>query len=332
MANFIKNVRTKLVIFFHSLFFGLKGGDEIITESANYGTGTDSNVTQKKVYDDVLADFLDGKETQRVVEMRDEYYRVFKESDKYEVSVNGLFDENGEDLDGEVTVETKRKVKSDFLKRIEVYNPENLKVRTIQDCKMIPIIGNYDAITLITVAEHDQMVPNITVERDGFTPRFELERYANKVVVRTIDDKKCFVDFYTTIYASQFGKIDALFIAELNRIREKNLMRSDTTSFKTIDFVSDKAFNTDDLCEFKYTNPKYKSINIFDGNFVLTFECDVVLDGYDITEKYKTDEVTKNYEEKAPKGKSQDIFAVNRRVENDEKNNEFNFEKTTLKL
>ena len=333
MGNFLNRLKFKVAVFFHSLFFGLKAGDEVITESANYGSGTDSDITQHKEYDDVLADFLDGKETQRVVEMRDEYYRVFKESDKYEVTVKGLFDDEGNDLDGEVTVETKKRNRSDFLKRIQVYNPEKLKVRIVQDNKLIPIKGNYDADAILNIAEHDQMVPLITIERDGFIPRFEIERYANKVVVRNINDKKCFVDFYSTIYASQFGKIDALFIAELNRIREKKLMRSDTTSLKVIDFISDKAFGSEDLCEFKYGNPVYKGIEIFDGNFVLTFECDILMDGNDITEKYKTKEVTKKYEEKAPKGNAQDIFAVNRRVENDDKNNEdFNFEKTTLKL
>ena len=169
----------------------------------------------------------------------------------------------------------------------------------------------------------------ITVTRDGFTPRFELEAYANKVVVRTINETECYVDFYTTMYASQFGKVDALFIAELNRIREQKLMRSDTTSFKEIDFISDKAFNTDDLCLFKYDNIEYKGIELFDGNFVLTFKCHIVADGTDITEKYKMKSLDKKLETNAPRdGVATNIFAAQRKAEKEE----INFETTTLKL
>ena len=312
----------------HSLFFGMKGADEIITQDANYGSGN-QEITQKASVDHVMNDFLMQQETQRMKETRDEYYRVFKESDKFNVEIEGLFDNEGNYTDGEVKAKATKKVKNNFLKRISVYNPENLKIRTIQDNKLIQRHSNIDDYTFLLHPTEKETIPLVTITRDNFTPRFELETYANKVVVRTINETEVYVDFYTTMYASQFGKIDALFISELNRIREQNLMRSDTTSFKEIDFISDKAFNTDDLCLFKYDNIEYKGINIFDGNFVLTFKCHIVSDGVDVTEKYKTSSLDKKIEVEAPReGVATNIFAAQRKAEKEE----INFETTTLKL
>ena len=322
------DILKKIKMAWHSLFLGMKGADDIIVQDANYGSGTQEIVQQASV-DHVMNDFLTQQETQRMKERRDEYYRTFKESDKYKVEVEGLFDKEGNDLKGEVKVRTTKKVRNHFLKRIKVYNPENLEIRTVQDNKLIQKHSNIDDYTFLLHPTEKESIPLITVTRDGFTPRFELETYANKVVVRTINETECYVDFYTTMYASQFGKVDALFIAELNRIREQKLMRSDTTSFKEIDFISDKAFNTDDLCLFKYDNIEYKGIELFDGNFVLTFKCHVVADGTDITEKYKMKSLDKKLETNAPRdGVATNIFAAQRKAEKEE----INFETTTLKL
>lgn len=322
------NILKKIKMVWHSLFFGMKGADVIITQEANYGGGSQEIVQQKSV-DHVMNDFLTQQETERMKESRDEYYRAFKESDKYNVEVEGMFDKEGNDLEGEVKVKTTKKVRNPFLKRIKVYNPENLTVRTVQDNKQIQKHSNIDDYTFLLHPTEKESIPLITVTRDGFTPRFELENYANKVVVRTINETECYVDFYTTMYASQFGKVDALFIAELNRIRENKLMRSDTTSFKEIDFISDKAFNTDDLCLFKYDNIQYVGIEIFDGNFVLTFKCHVVDDGTDITEKYKMKSLDEKLETNAPReGVATNIFAAQRKAEKET----ISFETTNLEL
>ena len=74
---------------------------------------------------------------------------------------------------------------------------------------------------------------------------------------------------------------------------------------------------------------EYKGIEIFDGNFVLTFKCHIVADGTDITEKYKMKSLDEKLETKAPReGVATNIFAAQRRAEKEE----INFETTTLKL
>ena len=313
--NLFRNIQ----MFFKSIFFGLRGADEVISESANFGTGS-QEIVHTKVTDNVMGDFLMQQETERVKETRDEYYRAFKESDKYEVTVTGMFNNEGEYNDGtEVKATAKRKNKNRFLKRIKIYNPEDYDIRVIQDNKFIQKHSNFDDYTFLLHPTEKEYIPLITIIRDGFIPRFEIENFANKIVVRSIDEKTCYVDLYTTMYASQFGKVDALFIAELNRIRENKLMRSDTTSFKELDFISDKAFNSDDLCLFKYDNIVFTDINIFDGNFVLTFKCNVVEDGSDVTAKYRTESLDKKLENNAPRdGVAPNVFAIERKINKEE--------------
>ena len=77
-------------------------------------------------------------------------------------------------------------------------------------------------------------------------------------------------------------------------------------------------------------------IVIFDGNFVITFDCHIVADGKDIVEKYKTKELDEKYDTVAPKSSSVDLFAANRKVEKEKKKqNEIdlgNMTETTIKL
>ena len=242
-----KDLKRRTRIGFNSLFMGLKGGDKVITQTANFGSDNTSIVQENKV-DSVFQDMIDEKETQRAVEMRDAYYRVLREADKYEVTINGRFeDEDGNEIEDSNITATAVKRNKTLLKRIDVYNPENLKIEVIQDIKLIPKQSNFAfGLEELTSSEHDLYIPSVIIERD-FIPRFEIERYANKIVVREIGSGKYYLDIYSTIYASQFGEVDALFIAELNRLREQDIKRSDTTSFLTLKFVSDKAFGVEDL-------------------------------------------------------------------------------------
>jgi len=316
-------IADKLKIAAHSVAFGLKGADEVITQQANFGSNEGSNIIQEKQYGGVFADMLQQKETQEVKEMRDSYYRVFREADKYHVDVSGSIDPETGDFSGEtITGKTRKKVATDFNRRVEILNEENYEIRVIQDVKLISLESNW--APMLDVSEEEKMVPNINIERDGFTPRFKIEKYANKFVARKKEDNKYIVDFYTTMYASQFGKVDALYIAELNKIYADNHIKTDTTDFISIEFVTDKAFGCEDMLCFKFENIVFKSISIYDGNFVLSFECDCTSDGIDIVEQYKTKEMDEKYATKAAK-KNPDINAIQRRMDED-------FETTTLKL
>ena len=130
-----------------------------------------------------------------------------------------------------------------------------------------------------------------------------------------------YVDLYLPTDASQFGKTDAILIANLYRMYDEKNYRSDLTDFESMEWFSDKAWNSDDVCLFKYDNLKLVGINIFDGSYVLTFTGHIVSDGEYLAKKYETDELTAKYEERAPKGDTVGMF-VNTKKDNKENKDE----------
>ena len=113
-------------------------------------------------------------------------------------------------------------------------------------------------------------------------------------------------------------------------------MKSDLTDFLTIEWYSDKAWNSDDVCHFKYDDIKFIGIDIFDGSFVLSFDCNIIENGTDLSEKFKTKELDEKYKTEAQKTEVVDFFAYSRKMDRDKmKNNEIdmeNLETTKLKI
>jgi hypothetical protein len=86
-----------------------------------------------------------------------------------------------------------------------------------------------------------------------------------------------------------------------------------------IEWFSDKAWNSDDVRLFKYNDIKFIGIDIFDGSFVLSFDCNIVEDGKDLTEKFKTKELDEKYKSESQKHDVVEIFTYSRKMERDEK-------------
>lgn len=311
-----KKLKYRWTIFWHSLFRGMSNAESIINGQTKSNDG-DIGIIQQIGIGGVFDDMLQQKETQEVVEMRDKYYRVYKESDKWDTSNITII---GEDENGVIfgnTDKIKKKRKSDFIKHPPVYNPENLLLRTIQDVKHIQKHNNFyiDKKVLENLTDFDT---NLTIKRDGITPRFFIEKYAKRIVVRE-NINRAIVDFYLPLHASQFGKVDAILISNLHNMKNEKIMKSDITDIVEIEWFSDKAWNSDDVCLFKYNDIKFIGIDIFDGSFVLSFDCNIVEDGKDLTEKFKTKELDEKYKSESQKHDVVDIFTYSRKMERDEK-------------
>lgn len=338
--KFYNKIKRNLQLFWHSLFRGMAAADTVI--KAPVGSENSSEIVQQVKTGGVFDDMLQQKETQRVKETRDKYYRILREADKWDASNITIV---SEDEDGVVfgnTNSVRKKTKQDFMKHSNVYNPENLPLRTIQDNKQFQKKNNL--ISGFGAVFDSEMIPNgltdydttISIERDGITPRFFLEKYAKKVVVRN-NGNRSYVDLYFSIYASQFGKVDAILVSNLYRMFEEKNLRSDLTDFISIEWYSDKAWNSEDVCHFKYDDIKFINIDIFDGNFVLTFDCNVVEDGVDLAKKFKTEELDRKYANEEAKHEGVDIFAIQRKMERDKEKQKNdvdlnNLDSTTLKL
>ena len=80
------------------------------------------------------------------------------------------------------------------------------------------------------------------------------------------------------------------------------------------------------MCYFELNNIEFKEINVFDGNFVLTFHANIVSDGIDMIQKHRLKEVDEKYLDGTPNKDSVDINAALRRIEKDKNNEEAKIE------
>ena len=281
----IKKIRDKLVLGASGLFFGLKSGNELLQQKEKE-SDDGSTINQEKEVNSVLNDLLKGEETQRVKELRDEYYRTLKESENIKIERIRRINE------GDTVLKIKRKTAADYAIKIDLYNPEDLPIRIIQDNKL------YELSLEEVVSKGKEYISIFNIERD-FIPRFKLEDYLKKIVVRTLDKDNVLIDMYTSEYASQFGKVDALFIKQLYDIKKENNKKSDITTFNKLSFITDNSCGEHSSCNFEYDNIVFQEINTFDGNFVLTFKATIRKDGEFIGDKFKTKEIDKKLEEHA---------------------------------
>ena len=63
-------------------------------------------------------------------------------------------------------------------------------------------------------------------------------------------------------------------------------VRSDVIDFKQVEFISFRAFGTDDLKKYTYNNIEFDNILIFDGHYIIKFTADIVNDGEDLINEF----------------------------------------------
>lgn len=329
--DFLKKAKKWASLTFYFLFKGMESANDVIARQKHSNSDSVS-INQQLNGDSVFNDMLEEKETQQVVEFRDKQYRVFKESDKWDTSnikMSVNYNDNGDEI---VTFEVnklRKKTKEDFMKHPPVYNPENYRVRTIQDNKII-IKDSSFAPTF--TSDFDV---TLTIERDKITPRFFIEKYTKKIVVRYDDNENTYVDLYLPGNASQFGKVDAILIANLHNMYDTKYLKSDLTDILSIKWVSDKAWNSEDLCLFEYNVINFTGVDKFDGNFILTFKCEPINNGSSLVEKYKTKELDEKYNNNAPKYECTDLFSISRNIDKNKEKKEVdidNLNDITFKL
>lgn len=303
MSSFFKKIKLNLAVFFNSLFRGLKSADDTMLSQVS-GEDSDQEIAHRLEINNVYNDLLKENKTQEVLETIDMSYRVAREADKYEVTLIGDLGDDSVGSEKELKAVAVKKVAMKYDKHPEVFNEKGYHVTLIQDNKKIQEKTNMSA----TVEDFEKAintngkdyVPLIELNYDNFTPRFALQNFITKVVVRETKSGKKKIDIYLPTEAGQFTKTDAILIAELHRIKDNNLKKTDFLDIQSISFVTDKAFGAEDYIWYNFVFLKFKKISIFDGSFVLTFEIGAT-QTIDIVEAHKTDSLTKKYEEMAPR-------------------------------
>lgn len=319
----IKQLINNIRILWHGLFHGLSKADKIITTQASSHDSLIEVIQQNVVNENVFSDMLKENVTQEVKETVDSYYRVFKKSNEFDTSSIRIIGEDENGLIFAPVERLKKKTIGDFIKHPPIFNPDNANIITIQDNFHLEDYHN----TTETLFEYDT---TLTVKRDNFIPRFKIDKLVKKMVVRECENNNVLVDLYLPSEASQFGKIDAIVIANIYRYMSNKIYTSDLTDLLEIEWVSNKAWNTEDLKHFKYKVNNLIGINKFSGSLVLTYFCNIIENGTDLTEKYKTKELDEKYAKNAPKKKIIDVFTLERNLKKEiNENKEINLNNLT---
>jgi len=319
MKKFFNKIRLWFTLFFHGLFQGLHSADATMLSQVSGEDGDDQEISHKLEINSVYNDLLREKKTQEVMETIDMSYRVAREANKYEVTLIGDLGDDSVGSDRDLSAVAVKKVAMKYDKHPEVFNERGYHVTLIQDNKKIQKVNNF-SMTVEDLREAintngGDYVSLIDIKYNGFTPRFALQNFVTKVVIRETKTGKVKLDLYLPTEAGQFTKTDAILIAELHRIMDNNLKKTDFLDIQALSFTTDKAFGAEDYIWYNFAFLKFKKITIFDGSFVLTFEVGAA-QNVDIVEEHKTESLTKKYEEMAPRkdGLSiENIGAIERR-------------------
>lgn len=266
------------------LFSGLRAADKVAFAAKDTsGNGDGANIEVQNEEKSVYKDLLRGEITQEVRELRHEMYYAERESHKYKYVGNGV-------------AVKKNKLFDDEVKGLE--NSDGYKVQLIQNNRE-DTEGVADNLVEYDYRLKEQRNYTIKIERN-FIPRFRIEEFANKVVVKRIDEKHVLLDIYVTKYESQFNRRHKPFLNELEAVYMGDT-QSDIIDFDTLAFTTFKAYGADDLIYYKYNNIKFDNIVEFNGDYVLKFFADIECDGDDLINEFYDEIAAKKNAEHAPR-------------------------------
>lgn len=134
-----------------------------------------------------------------------------------------------------------------------------------------------------------------------FKPKFEIEQYTKKLVIRKINDEEFLLEFYISKYPDEYNRKSRLLISEIKRL--KNNPKSDIIEFDRVGFITDKTIGVNDGYEYEFKVSGFDKIIEFNGYYVVKFKSKILVDGKFIYDRFKMNELDERYKNKAPKNK-----------------------------
>lgn len=309
----------KIRFFFRAFMWGLRHADNKMLSQTSNSKGDGTGISMKQEKPGTLAeDLIMKEETERVKELRDEHYRVYRESGKYKVDTSKLqmgVDENGNSI-WVIPEDYHMEKKEDATSKIpsEIITTEGEKIVVVQH--------NYAITESLSDTDINESKPvryKLKVESSVFR-KFKIEKYTKYIAVKKNDDDETFIEFYCSIFPREFvvmkgmrekgtiDKSDVFFIKEAEDIIGGKVLKSDIFSFDTVEFITEHAYNKDDLFLYNYANGGFLDCEKYGNYFVFRFKGIPVVEGHDIIAQYRLESVDKKYAEKQQKN---DIFQVN---------------------
>lgn len=286
MKKLFLKIYYKVRLFLYSFFWGLKNTDSLITNSQKNVDEININVSDDK--GGVFNDILEQKVTQEVEELRYSSYKVANESKKYRYVGNGKAIKKNSHL---------------IAKHGKIDDSDNLPIILIQDNKLLC----EDVLTILNEVNNKENKKIFQeyickIKRD-YLPRFLLEKYITKIVVKESTDNYV-IDLYCSKYPKQFTeRQDRSFLSEIKKIKSRTVRNSDILDFTELSFITSNSWGVDDWFQFSFCNFEYYDIIEFDGNYIIRLGCESNIFMKNILEhihsksaedKYKNKEVREN--------------------------------------
>lgn len=139
----------------------------------------------------------------------------------------------------------------------------------------------------------------IKVYREGL-PKFQIEDFTTKLHIRTINETEKLLEFYISKYPSEDNRTTRLLISDIKKAIE-NPRTSNMLDILEVGFISYKTVGVKDFMEYQYKIISFDKIIEFNGNYVLKFKANVLVNGLSIVEQYRIKSLDEKYEKKEKK-------------------------------
>lgn len=139
----------------------------------------------------------------------------------------------------------------------------------------------------------------ITIGR-MFIPKFEIEKYAKKLTIRKINEKERLLEFYLSIYPDIEDRKTSFLISDIKKAIS-NPISATFLEIKEVGFISHKTLGVDDFLIYHYDVISLDKIVEFNGHYVIKYRANVTINGKDVFEEHRIEELDKKYENKEKK-------------------------------
>ena len=281
---------------------------------------TDVNKHQRLTQGQVADSLINGEITQEVLNLKWRTYKIIKATEGVKSTITGY------DEDGMPIVKTTKRNQKQGLKKVKVDTFDDYKLEMVLDNSEIALsttdsMGNENLSILDSVLENYDddgnlvSVSHATINANELMatekgerpikitrlspPNFFIENLTKKMNVRKINKKERLLEFYISKYPDEYNRTSRLFLSAIKKVIEGNYQTF--LELDEIEFVSYKTIGVEDFLLFKYNNITFDKIVEFNGFHVIKFKCDVVINGQDILEEHKVEELDNKYKQKAKK-------------------------------
>lgn len=274
-----------------------------------------------------LADALDrGEITQEVKELRWRLFKVLEASDKMVINSLSVDEEGYHDLN--VKKSSSATIKSG-LRKVKVDTHDDYPLEMVIDNKEVTL-SSTDVISNESIEEYnlDERSESVKSDDDSKTatigeidndkyqstiktnrpikivrdlrPKFEIEKFTNKMNVRVINETERLLEFYVSIYPDEYDRKTRLFLSEIQKAI-KNPRVSNMLDIVGVGFTSYKDIGVKDFHQFQYEIKSFDKIIKFDGYYVIKFKSEIILNGEYLLEKYRLEGLDEKYKNKESK-------------------------------